>query len=134
MPFSAQHIKAARLHLMQVDPVLKKIIKRIGPFTARMVPSPEAPALRALSDLDAFKRLLAEGKRQDEAEDFLIYSLGRLNILPLADPRLGEAVAREYDLVEPSAESIETLAAPWQPYSSVAAWYLLASVDNPNVE
>ena len=34
MPFVAQHIKAARLHLQKSDPIMKKIIKQVGPFTA----------------------------------------------------------------------------------------------------
>ena len=32
MPFAAQHIRAARLHLQKSDPVMKKIIKTVGPF------------------------------------------------------------------------------------------------------
>ena len=35
MPFVAQHVKAARLHLQKSDPVMKRIIKEVGPFTAR---------------------------------------------------------------------------------------------------
>ena len=35
MPFSAQHIKAARLHLQKNDPAMKKIIKQVGPFTGK---------------------------------------------------------------------------------------------------
>ena len=35
MPFYAQHIKAARLHLQKNDPVLKRIIKLVGPFHAK---------------------------------------------------------------------------------------------------
>lgn len=35
MPFAAQHIKAARLHLQKADPIMKQIIKRVGPFTAK---------------------------------------------------------------------------------------------------
>ena len=35
MPFAAQHIKAARLHLQKADPVMKQIIKQVGPFTAK---------------------------------------------------------------------------------------------------
>ena len=35
MPFAAQHIKAARLHLQKHDPVMKRIIKQVGPFTAK---------------------------------------------------------------------------------------------------
>ena len=35
MPFYAQHIKAARLHLQKCDPVFKRLIKQVGPFTAK---------------------------------------------------------------------------------------------------
>jgi DNA-3-methyladenine glycosylase II len=35
MTFAAQHIKAARLHLQKADPVMKRIIKQVGPFTAQ---------------------------------------------------------------------------------------------------
>ncbi len=35
MPFVAQQIKAGRLHLQKVDPVMKKILKQVGPFTAK---------------------------------------------------------------------------------------------------
>ena len=32
MPFAAQHVRAGRLHLQKTDPVMKKIIKSVGPF------------------------------------------------------------------------------------------------------
>jgi DNA-3-methyladenine glycosylase II len=35
MPFAAQHIRAARLHLQKADPVMKQILKQVGPFTAK---------------------------------------------------------------------------------------------------
>ena len=35
MPFYAQDIRAAQLHLKKADPVMKSIIKRVGPFTAK---------------------------------------------------------------------------------------------------
>ena len=35
MPFAAQHVKAARLHLQKADPVMKQILKQVGPFTAK---------------------------------------------------------------------------------------------------
>jgi DNA-3-methyladenine glycosylase II len=35
MPFTAQHIKSARLHLQKSDPVMKRLLKAQGPFTAR---------------------------------------------------------------------------------------------------
>ena len=35
MPFYAQHVKAARLQLQKNDPVMKRIIKLVGPFHAK---------------------------------------------------------------------------------------------------
>ena len=35
MPFSALHLKTGRLHLMKSDPTMKKLIKLVGPFTAK---------------------------------------------------------------------------------------------------
>ncbi len=35
MPFVAQNIKQARLHLQKSDPVMKRILKQVGPFTAK---------------------------------------------------------------------------------------------------
>ena len=32
VPFSAQHIKAARLQLQKKDPVMKGVLKKVGPF------------------------------------------------------------------------------------------------------
>ena len=37
MPFAAQHIRAARLHLQKSDPVMKKIIKSVGPFKQTVI-------------------------------------------------------------------------------------------------
>jgi DNA-3-methyladenine glycosylase II len=36
MPFSAQHIKSALIHLRKTDPAMKKLIKKIGPFTQKL--------------------------------------------------------------------------------------------------
>ena len=35
MAFSAQEIKAARLHLQKSDPIMKQLIKRVGPYTLK---------------------------------------------------------------------------------------------------
>lgn len=36
MPISAQHIKSALMHLKKSDPVMKQIIKQVGPFTHKL--------------------------------------------------------------------------------------------------
>lgn len=64
---------------------------------------------------------------------FLIFSLGRLNVLPVGDLGIRMAIQRAYGLAEmPKPAAIETIAAQnkWQPYCSVASWYLWRSLEN----
>jgi DNA-3-methyladenine glycosylase II len=64
---------------------------------------------------------------------FLIFSLGRLNVLPVGDLGIRKAVGRVYGLGElADAPAIEALADArgWRPYCSVASWYLWRSLEN----
>jgi DNA-3-methyladenine glycosylase II len=63
------------------------------------------------------------------AEMFLIFSLGRLDVLPVADWGLRVGVQRQYSLVEPPAKAcLVELAEPWRPYRSIATWYFWRSL------
>jgi DNA-3-methyladenine glycosylase II len=60
---------------------------------------------------------------------FLIFSLGRLDVLPVADLGLRVGVQRQYALLQPPLPAaLEELARPWQPYRSVATWYFWRSL------
>lgn len=212
MPFTAQHIKAARLHLQKSDPVMKRLLKELGPFTAqprtdrfatlvdsivsqqistsaartirqRLSDNVAARAARAkfsttgispesllLFQIDELREFgvsrqkatylldLAEkvqsevvnlnniGRMDDEqviaqliqvkgigrwtAQMFLMFSLARLDVLPVDDLGIKNAIQKQYNLVEPPhAREIELLALPWRPYATVASWYLWRSLD-----
>ena len=63
------------------------------------------------------------------AEMFLIFSLGRLDVLPVGDYGLRAGVSKQYGLAElPGREELHRLAAPWQPYRSIATWYIWRSL------
>jgi DNA-3-methyladenine glycosylase II len=65
------------------------------------------------------------------AQMFLIFALRRENVLPVADLGIRTAIKRAYDLEElPKPAEIEKLAAAWQPYSTIACWYLWRSLEN----
>jgi DNA-3-methyladenine glycosylase II len=67
------------------------------------------------------------------AHMFMIFGLGRLDILPIGDLGIKKAVQQVYGLPElPAGEQIITVANEnnWHPYESVAAWYLWQSLDN----
>jgi DNA-3-methyladenine glycosylase II len=62
------------------------------------------------------------------AEMFLIFSLGRMDVLPVDDWGLRMAVRREYGLPEPPEKArLLELAEPWRPYRSIATWYFWRS-------
>jgi len=59
------------------------------------------------------------------AEMFLIFSLGRPNVLPLDDLGLQKAIQKWYSFDNiPSKEEIRNIAKKWEPYCTVATWYL----------
>ncbi len=61
---------------------------------------------------------------------FLIFSLRRPDVLPVQDLGFRRAVQNAYRMRKPPApDRIETLAAPWRPYRSVATCYLWASLE-----
>jgi 3-methyladenine DNA glycosylase/8-oxoguanine DNA glycosylase len=63
------------------------------------------------------------------AEMFLIFSLGRPDVLPVDDLGLRVGVQRLDGLPElPSKAAVQTRGAIWKPYRSVATWYLWQSL------
>ncbi len=65
------------------------------------------------------------------AEMFLIFSLCRLDVLPVGDLGFRNALKKAYGLRKlPEAKRITTLAEKWKPYRAIATWYLWASLDN----
>ena len=65
------------------------------------------------------------------AHMFLIFSLGRLDILPVGDLGIRKAIQTAFDLADlPNPEQIEAIALErrWRPYCSVASWYLWRSL------
>ena len=65
------------------------------------------------------------------AEMFLLFSLGREDVLAVDDLGLRNAMKKIYDLPEvPKPDAMREIAAPWQPYRSIASWYLWRSLDN----
>lgn len=68
------------------------------------------------------------------SEMFLIFCLGRPDVLPLNDLGILNAVRRAYGFRQiPAARTLERLGRKWQPYRSVACWYLWASVDGNGI-
>jgi DNA-3-methyladenine glycosylase II len=203
MPFFAQHVRDAQTQLKRKDPVMRSLIRDIGPFTLKTqknyfqllirsiisqqistaaaatiigrlterVGNPILPQgmlgldvdeLRSLGvsqqkaqyciDLttkvnDGQVQLSSFGRRSDEeitaeltqvkgigvwtAQMFLIFGLGRLDVMPANDLGIRNAILKAYSLEElPVEKEIIKLSEPWRPYASIASWYLWRSLDH----
>lgn len=81
-----------------------------------------------MSDKEIIKQLTEiKGIGQWSAQMFLIFHLHRPDILPLADLGLINAIKQHYGNI--TKTEIITLSEQWQPYRTVAVWYLWRSLD-----
>ena len=64
------------------------------------------------------------------AQMFLMFNLGRLNVFAPDDVGLRNAMVNLYDLVEPSKKELTAFAERWNPFKTIACWYLWHSLDN----
>jgi len=92
----------------------------------------ELDRLGEMPDEDVTREVTAvKGLGQWTADMFLIFHLGRPDVLPVGDLGVRRAAERAYGLeVIPSAEDLEALGERWRPYRSVASMYLWRSLDN----
>jgi DNA-3-methyladenine glycosylase II len=64
------------------------------------------------------------------AHMFLMFSLRRPNVLPTGDYGIQMAMKKHYKKRKlPKPKEMERIARPWEPYRSVACWYLWRSLD-----
>ena len=63
---------------------------------------------------------------------FLMFCMGRLDVLPTGDLGIRNACAQLYDLPTATPDDVTRIAQEndWHPYESVACWYLWKSLDN----
>jgi DNA-3-methyladenine glycosylase II len=87
-------------------------------------------ALDDLPDEEVSAELVAvKGIGQWTADMFLIFHLGRPDVLATGDLGLRRGAMLAYRLRKPPEERrFITLARPWRPWRSVASWYLWASL------
>jgi DNA-3-methyladenine glycosylase II len=91
----------------------------------------DVEGLAELPDEEVAEQLIAvKGLGQWTVDMFLIFHLGRPDVLPVGDLGIRRAVERVYGLDEPpDAKTIERIAEPWRPQRSLASLYLWRSLD-----
>jgi len=105
---------------------------------ARHVQDGELPMakLHEMSDDEVIEALTrVKGIGVWTAQMFLMFRLGRPDILPVLDLGIRNAFRRAYRLrKDPTAKRMHVIAKSWAPYRSVASWYLWQSLELPLVD
>ncbi|HEY6980793.1 DNA-3-methyladenine glycosylase 2 family protein [Reyranella sp.] len=105
---------------------------------ARRVQGNELPAIEeahAMDDAALIERLVqVRGIGRWSAEMFLMFRLGRPDVLPLDDYSLRKAYAVAFGKrALPSSRTLERHGEKWRPYRTVASWYLWRTLDLPRM-
>ena len=92
----------------------------------------ELDRLDDLPDEEVIEQLTAvKGIGEWSAHMFLMFHLGRPDVLPVGDQGIRNAVKAEYRLRKlPDPKRLERIARPWRPYRTLACLYLWSSLDN----
>src|SRR3954465_9310636 len=88
--------------------------------------------VEAMSDDDLIAHLVqVKGIGRWTAQMFLMFRLGRRNVLPELDLGIQNAIRRAYNKRKrPTPKDVQKIGAKWSPHASVACWYLWRSLEN----
>lgn len=128
METSDAKLRKAGLSYMKVS-YIKDLSKKVESKEIRLA------YMKNLTDEEIIVQLTqVKGIGRWTAEMFLIFSLGRLDVLPVGDLGLKKGIQKLYSLEKlPEKEQMERIAEKWKPYRSVATWYLWRSL-NESIE
>jgi len=104
---------------------LKDLASRVSDGRLKLTLLPKLPDEQVIEQLVQVK-----GIGRWTAEMFLIFCLGRQDVLPVGDLGLRKAMQKAYSLGElPSPATMSDIAQLWKPYCSIATWYLWKSLE-----
>jgi DNA-3-methyladenine glycosylase II len=120
-----EKMRAAGLSRAKVA-YLRDLAQHVEEGTLELERLPDLPDEEVAAQLTAIK-----GLGQWTADMFLMFHLGRPDILPVGDQGIRRAIMVEYGLRKlPDAKRMQKIAKPWQPYRTLACLYLWSSLDN----
>jgi DNA-3-methyladenine glycosylase II len=88
--------------------------------------------VESMEDDDLINHLVqVKGIGRWTAQMFLMFRLGRPDVLPELDLGIQNAIRRAYRMRKrPTPKQVKRIGAKWSPHSSVASWYLWRSLEN----
>jgi len=89
-------------------------------------------AVESMTNDDLIAHLVqVKGIGRWTAQMFLMFRLGRLDVLPELDLGIQNAIQKAYrKRKRPTPKDVAKIGAKWAPHSSVASWYLWRSLEN----
>jgi DNA-3-methyladenine glycosylase II len=106
-------------------------LRDLAAHTARG--SLDVDRLGDLSDEEITRQLVqVKGVGVWTAQMFLMFRLGRPDVLPVLDLGIRKGVQRAYRLRKmPDGKRIAKIAAPWAPYRTIGSWYMWRVLELP---
>jgi len=120
-----ERVRAAGLSYSKIA-YLRDLAARVEDGALQLERLPDLPDEEVSAQLTAIK-----GVGQWTADMFMMFHLGRPDILPVGDLGIRRAVQLEYRMRKPpDPKRLEKIAKPWRPYRTLACLFLWSSLDN----
>jgi DNA-3-methyladenine glycosylase II len=121
-----KHLRASGLSPQKIR-YIRDLSERVENGVLDLEKMSQLPSDQVVKELDEVK-----GIGRWTAEMFLIFVLGRTDVLPVDDLGLRKATQKTYRLRNlPTKEKFELLSKKWHPYCSIATLYLWRSQEKP---
>ena len=131
MPTPMEIISTSDIELKSKVGLSSKKIQYLKDLSTRVVEQKlDLDLLSTISDEEVINQLIqVKGIGRWTAEMFLIFCLGRPDVLPVTDLGIRKAMQKLYSIPElPKPEEMLAIAQSWRPYRTIATWYLWKSL------
>ena len=131
MPTPMEIISTSDIELKSKVGLSSKKVQYLKDLSTRVVEQKlDLDLLSTISDEEVINQLIqVKGIGRWTAEMYLIFCLGRPDVLPVTDLGIRKAMQKVYSIPElPKPAEMLAIAQPWRPYRTVATWYLWKSL------
>lgn len=131
MPTPMEIILTSDIELKSKVGLSSKKVQYLKDLSTRVVEQNlDLDLLSTMSDEEVINQLIqVKGIGRWTAEMFLIFCLGRPDVLPVTDLGIRKAMQKIYSIPElPRPAEMLAIAQPWRPHRTVATWYLWKSL------
>ncbi len=133
-PLTADRLGAISVAKLRAAGLSRAKVAAVHDLAAKVIDGtvPSARALARLDDEAVIERLCeVRGIGRWSAEMFLMFSMGRPDVISVGDLGLRKGFERVFGMTrQPAARTFERRAERWRPWRTVACWYLWRAADD----